>query len=96
LGELLTALFAGQPTTVQQVQRLLESGLPLGGLCDVFGFALPLDLEAKQQLLEEVCVGKRVRALLRQVEACASKTAPSAGQGSCTPTRRYPPGFSEN
>ena len=48
----------------EQFTRLLDSDLSLGALCDIFSFALPLEPEFKQLLLEETDVEKRTRCLL--------------------------------
>jgi Lon protease-like protein len=89
VGRCVTARFAGQATTLAQLNRLLQSPLPLGSLCDVFSFALPLEVEVKQQLLAEARVEQRARLLLRQLEAL-EPPKPAA------PARRFPPEFSNN
>ena len=86
LGRRLLQSFAGQPTALTQLRRLLDGDLALGPLCDIFAFALPLDVGLKQQLLEEVDVGRRVRRLLAHLEP-----APAA-----PPPRKFPPEFSVN
>jgi Lon protease-like protein len=88
LGERLTALFAAQGGAVDQVRQLLDSGLPLGSLCDIFGFALPLEPEVKQLLLVDLCIERRTQRLLEGIEACAPPSPP--------PARRFPPDFSSN
>jgi Lon protease-like protein len=81
---------SGNEEMHQQFQRLLESDLPLGALCDIFSFALPLEPEFKQQLLEEPDVERRTRGLLDHLQ---TQTPPTA-----TPEteRPFPPGFSTN
>jgi hypothetical protein len=74
--------FPAQGELLKQLHRLLASELPLGALCDIVLFALTLDIEAKQQLLEELDVESRVRRLLQMLE-------PAAG-------RKFPPEFSSN
>ena len=74
----------------QQFQRLLDSDLPLGALCDIFSFALPVEAEFKQQLLEETDVELRTRALLDHLQTRSPPEA-SADAG-----RTFPPGFSAN
>jgi Lon protease-like protein len=81
---------AGPAEAVEQLKQLLAGGLELGVLCDLFAFALPLDLAVKQQLLEEVDVGRRVDLLLRQLAAQRSQ------ESSGDPMHRYPPDFSAN
>jgi Lon protease-like protein len=91
LSERVMPFFASNPQGAEQVQRLLQSDLSLGALCDIFCFALPLSIELKQQLLEELSVEERVR-LLRSSLATPGppkkKSAPSE--------RRFPPDFSSN
>ena len=89
LGRGMERWFAAQSTALAQLEKLLHSDLTLGALCDVFGFALPLDAEIKQQLLEEMVVGRRVRLLLNHLEI------PDPGEPP-TPARKFPPEFSAN
>jgi len=85
LAELVPTWFAGQHAVLEQFRNLLSSDLPLGPLCDILAFALPLDIEVKQTLLEEVDVEKRLTRLLRNTT------------GESTPTQqKFPPDFSEN
>jgi Lon protease-like protein len=91
LGERVANWLANQSATLSMLRRLLDSTLSLSALCDIFSFALPLDNEFKQQLLEEIRVEPRVQLLLAHLEArCPSHAAASAGP------RRFPPGFSTN
>jgi Lon protease-like protein len=89
LGQRVMPFFSTQQMAMEHLQRLLHGELPLGALCDIFSFALPLGLEVKQQLLEELHVERRVRLLLAQLP---DKT-PSSGEG---PKRSFPPTFSAN
>jgi Lon protease-like protein len=77
----------------EQVQSLFKGELPLGHLCDVLGFALPLPPEAKQELLElpDVCV--RARKLMEAFRAVVGGSGPPVGAGG---DRRFPPDFSVN
>lgn len=86
LGERVLPYFSGHPAAREQLQRLLQSQTPLGGLCDVFSFALPLATEHKQELLGEAQVELRVGLLLRRLEGLAPPAA----------RRTYPPPFSAN
>jgi Lon protease-like protein len=86
--EAVTPFFAPHAQAMEQARQLLRSGLPLGALCDIFGFALPLEVEAKQRLLEEARVERRVRLLL---DGLAAK-APAGGERK----RNFPPEFSLN
>ncbi len=87
LGEQVSAFCAGQAGALEQVQGLLDGGLPLGVLCDVFAFALPLEVDVKKELLERPDVASRARLLIEQLPKLAR---PGAGQ------RHFPPDFSAN
>jgi Lon protease-like protein len=90
LGRRMTAWLSTQGSAQDQLQKLLESSLPLGALCDIFVFALPIDVEVKQRLLEEVDVGRRVSLLIDHLDAKAP-SAPAKGTD-----RKFPPEFSPN
>ncbi len=87
LGEQVAACYAGRAEALEQVQRLLAGGLPLGVLCDVFAFALPLEVDVKRRLLEQPDVALRGRLLVESLKELRR----SAGSG-----RAFPPGFSAN
>jgi Lon protease-like protein len=87
LGERMGRSFAGQAAALAQLRQLLESPLPLGALCDVFTFALPMGVEGKQRLLEEPLAEERARRLLAHLEETAG-----AEEG----RHPFPPGFSAN
>ena len=76
------AWFPTEGAIREQLVKLLQGDLPLGALCDIVAFALPLPVEAKQQLLEEPDVGRRARRLLRHLKPAKD--------------RQFPPGFSTN
>ena len=61
--------FGEQKAVLAQMRKLFHSELPLGALCDIFAFALSLDVEFKQELLDELDVGKRVERLLSHLDA---------------------------
>ncbi|HBI43856.1 MAG TPA: hypothetical protein DDY78_13555 [Planctomycetales bacterium] len=90
LGRQTCRWFAAQEAAVIQLEKLLHSDLTLGALCDVFGFALPIAVEMKQQLLEDVDVSERARRLIAHLEATAPPESIKA------PPRRFPPEFSSN
>jgi Lon protease-like protein len=90
LGQQMCTWFAAQQTALAQLRNLLESNLPLGTLCDIFAFALPIEIEFKQTLLEELQVDARTRRLLDQMATLAAPQPTSA------PTRKFPPEFSAN
>jgi Lon protease-like protein len=82
LVERVPGWFPTQGELLGQLQKLLRSDLPLGALCDIIAFALTLETEVKQRLLEERRVERRVRRLLRFLKA----------EGE----RKFPPEFSVN
>lgn len=90
MAEAAAPFFGGHPGAREQFRRLVDSPITLGGLCDVFAFALPVDAEGKQRLLAEADVAARARMLLSLLEG-----APRP-EGQPSPTRRFPPGFSLN
>jgi uncharacterized protein len=75
----------------EQLRGLFEGELPLGALCDVLAFALPLPTEAKQELLAALDETDRARRLMEAFRAVV-ENAPPAGAGN----RRFPPDFSNN
>ena len=75
-----------QKEIADQFAKLLQSDLPLGALCDILAFALPLDAEFKQTLLEELRVEARLRTLHDFLE----------GIQAIVPQRKFPPEFSVN
>jgi uncharacterized protein len=75
-----------QDVVLDEFRKLLEADLPLGVLADLLAFALPLDIDFKQCLLEELDVDRRARRLLEQLQAKADALA----------GRPFPPEFSVN
>ncbi len=73
-----------------QLLKLFKSDLALGTISDVLSFALPLSVELKQELLEELHVEQRVRRLLHYLET----TEPPKQKES--PASKFPPEFSSN
>jgi Lon protease-like protein len=70
--------------------KVVQSNLPLGVVCDVLGFSLPLPVEVKQQILEELDGDGRARALLDYLETHPPpEILPPPG-------RMFPPDFSTN
>jgi Lon protease-like protein len=90
LGRLATAWFKTLGMELDQITKLVNSELGLGTLSDVLGFALPLKVEFKQELLEDLDPIRRVRQLIHHLET----ESPDAAEGA-TP-RRFPPEFSPN
>jgi Lon protease-like protein len=75
----------------EQLRGLFKGELPLGQLCDVLAFALPLPPEVKQELLEEQDVSERARRLMTAFQLVAESPIKPPGAG-----RRFPPDFSAN
>ena len=88
LGKLVPHLFPTQPNVKDQFRKLLKSDLTLSALCDIFAFALPLQVEFKQALLEELEVEQRLDRLLEHLEN-APPLEPAED-------RKFPPEFSVN
>jgi uncharacterized protein len=84
LVKAVTGWFTAQAGKPEQLNKVLQSELPLGALADILSFALPLGAEVKQGLLEEFRVEQRVECLLEFLSTGMS------------PDRRFPPGFSIN
>src|SRR5262249_61362701 len=55
-----------------QLRELFQSELPLGNLCDMLTFALPLPPEANQELPEALSVTDRARELMEAFRAVVS------------------------
>jgi Lon protease-like protein len=88
LAKLVPQYFPKQDEVKDQFRKLLKSDLTLGALCDIFAFALPLDVGLKQTLLEELEVEARLGLLLEHLE-----TRPAAAAQT---ERKFPPEFSVN
>jgi Lon protease-like protein len=73
--------FESQSELRDRFVELIDGQLGLGALVDLVTFALPLDAEFKQTLLEELDVARRLEALLRHLGG---------------PRRGFPPDFSAN
>jgi Lon protease-like protein len=70
--------------------KVIQSNLPLGIVCDVLGFSLPLSVEFKQELLEKLSVESRARVLLNHLE---ENSPPEILP---PPQQPFPPEFSVN
>ena len=73
--------FEGQGEVVDQFRKLLNSQLPLGTLADIIAFALPLEVDFKRELLEQLCVERRLQNI-----TCRLRRS----------RRPFPPSFSPN
>ncbi len=90
LAELATTWFNAMGLDPEQLSKLLDSDLPLGTLGDILSFALPLAVELKQKLLEELDAEQRVQRLIQHLEC----TDPPKIENPLS--RRFPPEFSSN
>jgi Lon protease-like protein len=91
LAEQLPRWLPPGAAVMEQFRKLLDSDLSAGALCDVFAFALPLEVALKQQLLEELDAPARARRLVEMLR----QHAPIAEAAAEYP-RKFPPDFSAN
>jgi Lon protease-like protein len=85
LAEAVLPRFPADGSAHQQLRDLFDGDTPLGHLCDLLGYALPLPLDVKHQLLAEPSAAQRaevITAALRLRAAAAD--------------RKFPPEFSVN
>jgi Lon protease-like protein len=73
----------------EQLEEMLSGHLPLGLLTDLAAYALPLELDVKQQLLAECRVGERAQILLSHVAGLARDASKPS-------SHTFPPSFSDN
>jgi hypothetical protein len=78
------------PEAQEQLDQLLGGDLPLGILTDVIGYMLDINVAAKQALLAECNVHRRVELLLGHLAAAAEQKTGKCGLGV------FPPQFSVN
>jgi Lon protease-like protein len=74
-----------------QIRDLFHSELPLGPLTDILSFALPISVETKQQILEELEVEARAQLLLDGFQALGGKPTSTPAK-----PKKFPPDFSVN
>jgi Lon protease-like protein len=86
LARMVPRCFPKQHEVKDQFRQLLRSDLTLSALCDIFAFALPLDVDVKQALLEELEVEQRLTRLLEYLKVAPAMAA----------ERKFPPEFSVN
>jgi Lon protease-like protein len=79
-------------SVLEQMKELFSSPLPLGGLCDVLSFAMPLSTEAKQELLAEIDIEQRASRLIEELKSGRVPEMLHKPRA----MRRFPPDFSEN
>jgi uncharacterized protein len=84
LAEVVLPRFDDGPAR-RQLQELFDGEMPLGQVCDVLAYALPLPMEIKQSLLAEPHADRRVLAIVDALRASAARA-----------DRKFPPEFSPN
>jgi Lon protease-like protein len=89
LADRVLPRFAATDAARDQLRELFSGELPLGALCDVLGFALPLPVEHKLGLLEQLDVTARAGQLIELIDALTVTAAAAAD-------RKFPPDFSAN
>jgi Lon protease-like protein len=85
LAEAVLPHFAEDANARRQVEDLFGGDLPLGHICDILAYGLPLPLEFKQGLLSEPHVDLRAERMTDALKVSAARA-----------TRRFPPDFSSN
>lgn len=85
LADVVLARFEEDGPARRQLQELFDGEMPLGQVCDVLSYALPLSMEAKQGLLAEAHAERRAVALIDALHSSAARS-----------DRPFPPGFSPN
>jgi len=84
LAEAVLPRFEDGPAR-RQLQELFDGEMPLGQVCDVLAYALPLPLELKQSLLADAHAGRRAIAIADTLRNSAARA-----------DRPFPPPFSPN
>lgn len=85
LAEAVAPHFAADPTARRQVDDLFGGDLPLGHVCDILAYGMPLPLPFKQSLLAEPHADIRAERMTDALKVSAARA-----------TRRFPPEFSAN
>jgi Lon protease-like protein len=85
LAEVVIPRFAEDGPARQQLQELFDGEMPLGQVCDLLSYALPLPVEFKQTLLAESNAGTRAISITDTLRISAARAE-----------RKFPPDFSVN
>lgn len=85
LCEVILPRFEPHGPAYQHLEELFHGDTPLGQLCDLLAYSLPLPLEFKQSLLEQPHVDLRTESM---IEALSLPEPPRE--------RKFPPDFSRN
>ena len=90
LSHVVNTWFQALGLASEQVAKLFHGDLPLGAVIDILSFALPLTMEFKQELLQELDVERRTRRLLQYLQL-------NDPPKSAVPwLHKFPPEFSTN
>jgi Lon protease-like protein len=85
LSEAVLPRFVDGSAAQQQLRELFDGDSPLGHVCDILSYALPLAPELKQSLLAEAHADRRAAALAESLRLHAARA-----------DRPFPPPFSTN
>jgi Lon protease-like protein len=85
LSDAVLPRFADGSAAQQQLRELFDGDAPLGHVCDILSYALPLPPELKQALLAEPHADRRASALAESLRLHAARA-----------DRPFPPQFSAN
>lgn len=85
LAAVVLPRFAENSPARQQLRELFEGDTPLGEVCDILAYALPLPVELKQALLAEPQVERRAEMIIDTLRVSAARAE-----------RPFPPPFSVN
>jgi Lon protease-like protein len=90
LVQMVLPWFSASPENRDQFLELARRDIPESVLCDIYSSALPLTIDARQTLLDELHVEQRLRTLLSYLHVAdpGAKVVPVP--------QAYPPDFSEN
>jgi Lon protease-like protein len=85
LAGIVLPRFSDDSSARQQLQELFDGDLPLGPVCDILAYALPLPTEVKRALLADTRVESRAAAISDALRVSAARSE-----------RPFPPPFSAN
>jgi Lon protease-like protein len=85
LAEAVLPRFVEDSPAQQQLRELFDGDAPLGQVCDILSYALPLPVELKQSLLAEPHADRRAAAIAEALRISAARA-----------DRPFPPPFSAN
>lgn len=90
LAEMMIPRFRDEQIRTQ-VAGLFKGEIPLGRLCDILAFALPMPQQLKQDLLESTCVLSRAKLLMAGFNDIVENQPELPNTD-----RKFPPEFSDN